>query len=149
MTASIHISLHPGEKIFINGAVLRVDRKVSIEFLNDVTFLLENHVMQPEQATTPLSQLYFVLQTTLMDPANKAETLALFKEMHAASLHSFKMPSILSELKFIDGLVFGNRPIEALKRLRALLPREHDILPSRPTGMVPNRPADKEMVACK
>ena len=42
------IHLKRGEKLYVNGAVVRVDRRTSLEFLNDVTFLLENHVMQAE-----------------------------------------------------------------------------------------------------
>ena len=64
----MHISLRCGEKIYINGAVLRVDRKVSLELLNDATFLLEAHVMKVEDATTPLRQLYFIIQIMLMNP---------------------------------------------------------------------------------
>lgn len=64
---SLH--LRAGEKLYLNGAVIKVDRKVSIEILNDVTFLLASHVMQPADATTPLRQLYFVVQSALMDPA--------------------------------------------------------------------------------
>lgn len=124
MTASIHISLQAGEKIFINGAVLRVDRKVTLEFLNDVTFLLENHVMQKEQATTPLRQLYFVLQAGLMDPANKMQTLGLFKIMHASMLQTIDDQAILTELKFIDGIVSNGKIFESLERLRALFARE-------------------------
>ena len=41
----MNITLHAGEKLYINGAVIRVDRKAKIELLNDVTFLLENHVL--------------------------------------------------------------------------------------------------------
>ncbi|MGL2349569.1 flagellar biosynthesis repressor FlbT [Helicobacter pylori] len=37
----MYLTLKPNEKIFINGAILRVDRKVTFELLNDVTFLLE------------------------------------------------------------------------------------------------------------
>ena len=64
----MHISLRAGEKIYINGAVLRSDRKVSIELLNDATFLLEAHVMKVEDASTPLRQLYFIIQIMLMNP---------------------------------------------------------------------------------
>ena len=46
----MHISLRSGERPFLNGAVLRVDRKVTLELLNDATFLLENHVLQVEDA---------------------------------------------------------------------------------------------------
>ena len=72
------INLKSGERIFINGAVLRVDRKVSIEFLNDVTFLLEAHVMQPGQTTTPFRQLYFMIQTMVIDPSNASNARRLF-----------------------------------------------------------------------
>ena len=58
MKGKLRISLKANEKIYINGAVVKVDRKTSIEFLNDVQFLLENHVMLPENASTPLRQLY-------------------------------------------------------------------------------------------
>jgi flagellar protein FlbT len=46
----MNITLRAGERFFINGAVIRIDRKASIELLNEVTFLLENHVMQAEEA---------------------------------------------------------------------------------------------------
>ena len=86
MTKPLCINLKSGERIFINGAVLRVDRKVSIEFLNDVTFLLEAHVMQPEQTTTPLRQLYFIMQTMVIDPADAATAKRLFDEFMQLSL---------------------------------------------------------------
>jgi hypothetical protein len=68
MTSALKISLKPNEKIYINGAVVRVDRKVTVELMNDVQFLLESHVIQAEDASTPLKQLYFILQVMLMNP---------------------------------------------------------------------------------
>jgi hypothetical protein len=64
----MNITLRAGERFFINGAVIRIDRKASIELLNEVTFLLENHVMQAEEATTLVRQIYFAVQIMLMDP---------------------------------------------------------------------------------
>jgi flagellar protein FlbT len=147
--APMRISLQPGERIFVNGAVLRVDRKVSVEFLNDVTFLLENHVLQSEDATTPLRQLYYVLQTILIDPANAPHTLVLFRHMHGALLASFDNHAILSEIKFIDGLVGNCRYFEALKRLRALFPLEDAILSPAPKPEKPHFDQSVEMAACK
>jgi flagellar biosynthesis repressor protein FlbT len=122
------VSLRPGERIFINGAVLRVDRKVSIEFLNDVTFLLENHVMQPETATTPLRQLYFIVQTMAIDPANLAISKELFERSHRLLLATFQNRDILDGLIAVEPLVTGERFYEALKALRALFPAEDAIL---------------------
>ena len=70
----MNITLRAGERIYINGAVLRVDRKATLELMNDATFLLETHVMKAEDATTPLRQIYFVVQVMLMDPASARNT---------------------------------------------------------------------------
>ena len=69
----MNITLRAGERFFINGAVIRIDRKASIELLNEVTFLLENHVMQAEEATTLVRQIYFAVQIMLMDPMAAAQ----------------------------------------------------------------------------
>ena len=66
MKNTLKISLKANEKIYINGAVVRVDRKTTVELLNETQFLLESHVLQPEQASTPLRQLYFILQIMLI-----------------------------------------------------------------------------------
>lgn len=128
MTKPFSISLKSGERIFINGAVLRVDRKVSIEFLNDVSFLLEAHVMQPEQTTTPLKQLYFIVQTMLMDPANTGAAKELFEsavlKLHGALL-SKELQSALTD---VHRLVHNGRNFEALRTLRRCFPKEDEIL---------------------
>jgi flagellar protein FlbT len=122
------VSLRAGERIFINGAVLRVDRKVSIEFLNDVTFLLENHVMQPEAATTPLRQLYFVVQTMAMDPSSLAMSRELFEKSHRLFMAAFSNPEIIDGLSAVAKAVDDNRYYEALKTLRGLFSVEDMIL---------------------
>ena len=128
MTKAMQISLRAGERIYINGAVVRVDRKVVIELLNDVAFLLEAHVLQSEQTTTPLRQLYFVLQAILVDPVNAAEALALFRRVHASTLQSFDNESVVNGLKAAAALVDRNRIFEALRMIRTLFDIEEEIL---------------------
>ncbi len=124
MKSTLRISLKSGERIFVNGAVLRVDRKVAIEFLNDVTFLLENHVLQPEDATTPLRQLYFIAQMILINPEGADQSTAMFRKSIVMLLNCFKHDEVLAELKRIDGLVTQGRAFEALKAIRGLYPIE-------------------------
>lgn len=131
MKSSLRISLKTGEKIFINGAVLRVDRKVGLEFLNDVTFLLENHVLQPEDASTPLRQLYFIVQMMLINPEGAEQSHAMFKKSIVMLLNCFSNEQILTELKHIDAMVTEGRVFEALKAIRALYKIEEDILNNR------------------
>ena len=128
MKSTLRISLKSGERIFINGAVLRVDRKVALEFLNDVTFLLENHVLQPEDATTPLRQLYFIAQMMLINPDGKEQSMTLFRKSVAMLLTCFQDDDILAELKRVDGMVASGRAFDALKAIRALYPAEDRIL---------------------
>ena len=128
MTKAMQISLRAGERIYINGAVVRVDRKVVIELLNDVAFLLEAHVLQSEQTTTPLRQLYFVLQAILVDPVNAAEALALFRRVHASTLQSFDNEAVVNGLKAAAALVDRNHIFEALRMIRTLFDIEEEIL---------------------
>jgi flagellar biosynthesis repressor protein FlbT len=128
MKSTLRISLKSGERIFINGAVLRVDRKVALEFLNDVTFLLENHVLQPEDATTPLRQLYFIAQMMLINPEGKEQSTNLFRKSVAMLLGCFQDDQVLAELKRVDGMVASGRAFDALKAIRSLYPIEDRIL---------------------
>ena len=131
MKSTLRISLKSGERIFVNGAVLRVDRKVALEFLNDVTFLLENHVLQPEQATTPLRQLYFIAQMILINPEGAEQSTAMFRKSEIMLLACFKNEEVLAELKRVDGLVTQGRAFDALKAIRALYAVEDRILNNR------------------
>jgi flagellar protein FlbT len=124
----MRISLRAGEQIYINGAVLRVDRKVSIELVNDVMFLLEGQVMQASDATTALRQLYFMVQMMLMNPTDIQDAAALYAQHHAALLSVCENQQMLEGLAAIDELVGASRYYEALKRIRALFPVEQAIL---------------------
>jgi flagellar biosynthesis repressor protein FlbT len=120
----MNITLRAGERLYLNGAVIRVDRKATIELLNDVTFLLENHVMQADHATTPLRQIYFAVQVMLMDPNATAAASGLSRRLIDSALKAFENPTIIAGLKAISGQVERSRNFEALKALRALFPLE-------------------------
>ena len=126
--STFKVSLKANERIFINGAVVRVDRRVSLEFLNDVQFLLENHVMQADEATTPLRQLYFVAQVIVMSPNNAEAAMSLFRKNLESLIDTFSDPRILSELKYVDRMISENRVYEALKTIRKLYPFEAEVL---------------------
>lgn len=128
MKSTLKLSLKPNEKLYINGAVIRADRKVTIELLNDVQFLLENHVLQPEDASTPLKQLYFILQVMLTNPLGAAEAREMFRRSLPLMLASFEDEQVRSELKNIDRMVGEDKVYEALKAIRALYPLERRAL---------------------
>lgn len=126
--ASLRIFLRQGEKLFLNGAVLRADRKVALEVLNDVSFLLEGHVIQAEDTHTPLRQLYFVIQTMLIDPMNANDARKLYERSHALLSATVDNPDIKHGLEMVNDLMRDDRAFEALKVIRALFATEQMIL---------------------
>lgn len=124
MKSTFKVSLKAGEKIYVNGAVIRVDRKTSLEFLNDVQFLLESHVLQVDEANTPLRQLYFVAQIMLMNPQGAEAARDMFRKSMSLLLVTFESPEICSRLKLIDRLVGEDQVFEALRTIRSLFPLE-------------------------
>lgn len=128
MKKGLHISLRPGERIYVNGAVLKVDRKVSVEFLNDVTFLLEHHVLLPEDTRTPLRQLYFIIQTVLIDPANSAQARTMCENSFSSLLEAFENAKVRDGLAEVRSLFEQGRAFDALKVLRPLFAIEDKIL---------------------
>lgn len=124
----MQITLRPDEKIYINGAVLRVDRKVSIELLNDAAFLLEAHVMSVEAAVTPLRQLYFVVQMMLINPNDTTAAEVLFKANLSGMLAVYAERAIIEGLQKVGKLVATSRYFDALKLLRGLFAQDDAIL---------------------
>ncbi len=124
----MHINLRAGEKLYLNGAVLRADRKVCLELMNDATFLLEAHVMSVDKATTPLRQLYFIVQMMLMNPHEPTEARRLFAESMARMLATYDDATVLDGLGHVRALVAGERHFEALKALRGVFGRDDALL---------------------
>ncbi|MGE7415889.1 flagellar biosynthesis repressor FlbT [Methylobacterium tarhaniae] len=133
----MRLSLRAGERIYINGAVLRVDRKVAIELLNDATFLLESHVLQVEEATTPLRQLYFAAQTMLIEPAQAASARTLYDSIRDGLLATTGEAVLRDGLAAAHALIEGGRLFDALKLIRGLYPYEAALMKAGEPPAVP------------
>ncbi|MBY8917680.1 flagellar biosynthesis repressor FlbT [Nitratireductor rhodophyticola] len=137
--STLKISLKANEKIYVNGAVIKTDRKVTLEFLNNVQFLLENHVLQAEDARTPLRQLYFTVQIMLITPDNADDARRLFSQLLPRLLNSFTSERIRAGLKHVEELVANGQVYDALKEIRALYPVEDEIMIQK-TGSAESQP---------
>ncbi|GJE11680.1 flagellar biosynthesis repressor FlbT [Methylobacterium longum] len=140
MSRSINLSLRGHERIFINGAVLRVDRKVTIELLNDATFLLEAHVLQAEQATTPIRQLYFIAQAMLIDPGSAGQVRVAYHEVDRAIVAQGADQDVASALATARSFLDAGRPFEVLRILRSLF-QSDDLRLGRSAGMLTHQVA--------
>lgn len=65
---SLKLSLKPGEKFVLNGAVLKNgDRRVSLMIENHAKLLRERDIMQAEDANTPVKRIYFPIMMLYLD----------------------------------------------------------------------------------
>ncbi|MGD9783063.1 MAG: flagellar biosynthesis repressor FlbT [Hyphomicrobiaceae bacterium] len=126
MANPFRISLKSGERLFVNGAVLRTDRRVTLELLNDVTFLLEQHVMDEAEARTPLARLYVSIQQIIIDPLDATRLRQAALEQLAVMLASARpgTSAMAAGYQRIGEALSLGRPFEALKLIRLLLPHE-------------------------
>lgn len=124
----MHINLRAGEKLYLNGAVLRADRKVSLELMNDAAFLLEAHVMSPDKATTPLRQLYFAVQMMLMSPQDTTAARAVFAGSLVGMKAAYDDAAIQQVLAACERHVAQDRFFDALKLLRGAFSHDDALL---------------------
>jgi len=65
----LKLSLKPGEKFVVNGAVLQNgEKKTSLVIQNKACILREKDIMQPEEATTPARHIYMPIMMMYLDP---------------------------------------------------------------------------------
>lgn len=147
MSKILKLRLKSGERIFVNGAVMQVDRRVALSFLNDVSFLLESYVIQPEEVTTPIRQLYFVLQSMLINPETREEQLKLLQYYIGSFAQRPEYAAVMDEIQRAAELASREQYFESLKLLRGIFhvddpaPRtlgslDSDIKQSNNTGLV-------------
>jgi flagellar protein FlbT len=128
VTSYLKVHLKPNERVFINGGVIRVDRKVTLELMNEVVFLIEGHVLQQEDATTPLRQLYFIVQSILMEPKCEPIARQMYERSHEALIQTFKNQDVLDGLTEVKQMMERGRAFEALRKIRSLFSLEDKIL---------------------
>ncbi|MBB3032455.1 flagellar biosynthesis repressor FlbT [Alteriqipengyuania lutimaris] len=84
----LRITLRDGEKVVINGAVLRSSGRAEIVVENSAAILRGRDVMSPEEADTPAKRLYFACMLAYLDPANltryQGRILSLFEDFVGA-----------------------------------------------------------------
>lgn len=130
MNAKMRFSLKAGERIFINGAVLTVSQKVTLSLLNEARFLLESHVLQVTEATTPMRQLYFVAQSILINPQDAEKVMGAFRNLYESILLTSTDEPVRESLRRAGDLVAAGRTFEALKVIRTLFePDERSVAP--------------------
>lgn len=69
----LKLSLRDGEKVVINGAVLRSAGRSEILLVNEASVLRGRDIMAPENADTPAKRLYFACMMAYLEPKKLEE----------------------------------------------------------------------------
>ena len=71
---ALKLSLKPGEKLVINGAVIaNGDRRASLVIKNKVSILREKDILQAEDVDTPAKRIYFAIQMMYIDERSRKQ----------------------------------------------------------------------------
>jgi flagellar protein FlbT len=85
---SLRISLRDGEKVIVNGAVLRSVGRTDLRLENGASVLRGRDVMGPEEANTPARRLYFACMMAYIDGGERTihqdNIIDLVRELLAA-----------------------------------------------------------------
>lgn len=117
---NMKMSLRKNMIIHINGGAIKVDRKVTIEILNDCNFLVGQHILDAQSATTPLRQIYFVIQGALLCPSTKEHISQIAQIMLRSLLVNSEYQNSAREIDIICDHLRSLKIFDALKNLKKL-----------------------------
>lgn len=124
----LRINLRDGEKVIINGAVLRSVGRTDIVIESEAAILKGRDVIAPEDADTPAKRLYFACMMAYIDPEHLAEhqsrVLSLFEEL----LHALEAPEAKARCIAFANEIARCSFYRALADCRALIAYEEEAL---------------------
>jgi len=124
------LKLGPGERVLVNGAVIENgDRRNKLNILTPNAHILRlRDAIHPEEANTPVRRVCYIAQLILSGDAKPSETRhQLLRGVEQLSQVLIDRDS-QSHLNQATESILAERYYQALKSLRALLPREQRLL---------------------
>lgn len=124
----LKIRLRQGEKMVVNGAVLRAAAPTTLWLENDAAILRGREVMRPEEADTPARRLYFACMLAYLDAARRQEhqhdIIALLDDL----LHALESPHAKAACAALACDAANGQYYRALAHCRTLIEHEAALL---------------------
>ncbi|MBU6373411.1 MAG: flagellar biosynthesis repressor FlbT [Alphaproteobacteria bacterium] len=125
----LKLSLRPGERFVVNGAVVQNgDRRSALVLQNKASVLREKDIMQPEEANSPARRIYFPVMLMYLDEGSQSALYGEFAERLAEFMGAVRNPVILTECLNISAEVMAGEYYKALMRCRKLIVYEDERL---------------------
>lgn len=125
----LKLSLKPGEKFVLNGAVVQNgDRRGVLILQNKASVLREKDIMQPDEVTTPARRIYFPVMMMYLDetaaPKVYDEFLVRLTEFMGATRH----PAVMADCVATSKHVLAREYYKALMSARKIVDYEEQRL---------------------
>ena len=136
----LKLSLKPGEKFVLNGAVLaNGDKRISLVIQNKACVLREKDIMQAEEANSPARRIYFPVMMMYLDEAGAGAFHDEFIRRLQEFMGAISNPDILAECVNVSKHVLQREYYKALVLCRKLIEYEDERLGHVPAGLSKSR----------
>ncbi|MFV1874624.1 flagellar biosynthesis repressor FlbT [Nioella sp.] len=128
------LKLSPKERVLINGAVIENgDRRSRLSIVTpNANILRLRDAIHPEEVTTPVRRVCYIAQLVLSGDAEEGEArMQILRGIEQLS-QVFTDPDSRAQLAIATDQIVAGNTYQALKALRALLPREERLMAARP-----------------
>ncbi len=125
----LKLSLRPGEKFVVNGAVVQNgDRRAALVLQNKASVLREKDIMQQEEADTPAKRIYFPIMLMYLDEQGRDKAYTEFAQRLNDFMGVVRDPTVLAECIGVSKEVMAGEYYRALMRCRKLMSYEAERL---------------------
>jgi flagellar protein FlbT len=132
----LKLSLKPGEKFVLNGAVLaNGDKRASLVLQNKACVLREKDIMQPGEAVTPARRIYLPIMMMYLDVENFEEYYNEFALRMTEFMGAIQTRTVLASCIDISREVTNGQYYKALMTCRKLFEFEQERLNYDPSGL--------------
>ena len=139
----LKLSLKPGERFVLNGAVVQNGDKRGVLILqNKASVLREKDILQPEDATTPARRIYFPVMMMYLEESSAEKFYDDFAQRLTEFMGAIKNPEVLANCVAASRHVMAREYYKGLLAARKLIEYEDERLGHGASGLSADRPAD-------
>ena len=132
----LKLSLKPGEKFVLNGAVVQNgDRRGVLVLQNKASVLREKDIMQAEEANSPARRVYFPVMMMYLDEANASRYYDEFARRLTEFMSVIRNPDVLADCVSVSKHAMAHEYYKALMLCRKLIEYEDERLGNVAAGV--------------
>ena len=132
----LKLSLKPGERFVLNGAVVQNgDRRAVMVLQNKASVLREKDIMQADDVVTPARRIYFPVMMMYLEEASAERYYDEFVRRLTEFMSVIANPEVLADCVNISKHCMAREYYRALMMCRKLIEYEDERLGNVPSGL--------------